>query len=96
MLGSIDNQMFRGEEIHEGLAGSVFTGNAATGSNGVEIAEVQEGSPAAQRGLRTGDLITRVNRIPVTNLQELRQAARNRILFLNVRRGDRDLMFQIR
>jgi serine protease Do/serine protease DegQ len=41
--------------------------------------------------------ITHVNRISVQNLQELREvAARYDILFLNVRRGDRALMFQIR
>ncbi|MEL7186231.1 MAG: Do family serine endopeptidase [Pseudomonadota bacterium] len=96
-LGSLDNQLIRGETIHEGLAGSVFAAATTTEADGVEIAEVEDGSAAAQRGLRTGDLITRVNRIPVSSLNELRQVAqRYRILFLNVRRGDRDLMFQIR
>lgn len=96
-LGSLQSQMIRGENIHEGLAGSIFAAATTTDSDGVEIAEVEEGSAAAQRGLRTGDLITRVNRIPVSDLNELSQvASRYRILFLNVRRGERDLMFQIR
>lgn len=97
VLGSLASQMIRGETIHDGLAGSIFAASATTNDDGVEIAEVEDGSAAAQRGLRTGDLITRVNRVPVADLNELRQvAARYRILFLNVRRGDRDLMFQIR
>ncbi len=97
-LGNAANQMALGENIHPGLAGAVFS-SAATASDvdGVEIIEVQESSSAAQRGLRSGDLITRVNRIPVSNLADLqRVAAQYRILFLNVTRGDRELMFQIR
>ena len=55
------------------------------------------GSAAAQRGLRAGDIITAVNRQPVQNLQQLREiASNNRILVLLVRRGDRQLMLQIR
>jgi len=96
-LGEVRSQMVAGEEIHPGLAGSIFAAATTTGQDGIEIGEVQEGSPAAQRGLRTGDLITHVNRARVENLQELREvAARFDILFLNVRRGDRALMFQIR
>jgi len=96
-LGRSQSQMVMGEEIHPGLAGSVFAAATTSGENGIEINEVQEGTPAAQRGLRTGDLITHVNRIGVQNLQDLREvAARYDILFLNVRRGDRALMFQIR
>lgn len=89
--------MVLGEELHPGLAGSTFSASATTGDEGIEIAEVQDGTPAAQRGLQTGDLITHVNRARVRNLQSLREAAsRHDILFLNVRRGDRALMIQIR
>ena len=96
-LGQAQSQMVLGEEIHSGLAGSVFAASTTTGENGIEINEVQEGTPAAQRGLRTGDLITHVNRLRVQNLQDLREvASRYDILFLNIRRGDRTLMFQIR
>ncbi len=96
-LGEAQSQMVLGQEIHPGLAGAVFAAASTTDNSGIEIAEVQEGTPAAQRGLRTGDLITQVNRVPVQNLQDLREiASRYDILFLNVRRGDRTLMFQIR
>ena len=89
--------MILGEDIHPGLAGSVFGVASTSDRGGIEIGEVQDGSPAAQRGLRTGDLITHVNRIKVQDLQGLREvASRYDILFLSVRRGDRALMFQIR
>lgn len=96
-LGEAQSQMVLGEEIHPGLAGSVFAASSTTDEDGIEIGEVQEGTPAAQRGLRTGDLITHVNRARVQDLQDLREiAARYDILFLNIRRGDRALMIQIR
>jgi len=96
-LGRSQSQMVLGEEIHPGLAGSIFAAATTSGENGIEINEVQEGTPAAQRGLRTGDLITHVNRLRVQDLQDLREvASRYDILFLNIRRGDRALMFQIR
>ena len=96
-LGQIQSQMVLGEEIHPGLAGSIFAASSTTDQSGIEIGEVQEGTPAAQRGLRTGDLITHVNRIRVQGLDDLREvASRYDILFLNIRRGDRALMFQIR
>ena len=96
-LGQARSQMVLGEEIHRGLAGATFAVSSTTTTNGIEITEVQEGTPAAQRGLRSGDLITHVNRIQVQDLSDLREvASRYDILFLNVRRGDRALMFQIR
>jgi len=83
-----------GVDIHPGLAGAQF---ADSSSGGVEATEVEPGSPAAQRGLRPGDVITAVNRQIVGNLRELRDVAEdNSILFLLVRRGDRQIMLQIR
>jgi len=97
-LGQAQSQMVLGEEIHPGLAGSIFSAVSSTSSNdGIEIGEVQEGSAAAQRGLLTGDLITHVNRARIRELDDLRKvASQYDILFLNIRRGDRALMFQIR
>ena len=97
-LGNAQDRMVFGADIHPGLSGSVFaTAATAAEADGVEITEVQEGSSAAQRGLVAGDIITAVNRVAISDLSDLQQvASRNRILFLNVRRGDRDLMFQIR
>jgi serine protease Do len=60
---------------------------------GVLVAAVAPGSPAAEKGLRQGDLITRVNREAVTNVAEAvaaLNAARegNGTALVLVRRGD--------
>ena len=86
-----------GAEIHPGLDGAQFATSSTSSVAGVDVTEVEPGSPAAQRGLRSGDTIIAVNRRSVGDLRELRTIAQgNRILFLLVQRGDRQLMLQIR
>ena len=86
-----------GAEIHPGLVGAQFAEASAARDDGVEVTAVESGSPAAQRGLRAGDVITAINRRPVRSLAELNEiASSSRILFLLVQRGDRALMLQIR
>ena len=99
VLGQAQTASSAGTDIHPGLAGAEFsTYSTASGSEGgVEVTSVEDGSAAAQRGIRRGDVITAVNRRNVRNVQQLRElAAANRILFLLVQRGDRSLMLQIR
>ncbi len=97
-LGQQQAAQSSGEEIHPGLLGARFASASTTaGGRGVEVTEVEAGSPAAQRGLRAGDIITAVNRRPVQTLAQLSDVAESSsILFLLVRRGDRQLMLQIR
>lgn len=86
-----------GGDLHPGLDGAQFAPASANGNSGVEVTVVEADSPAAQRGLRGGDIIKQVNRRPVTTLQQLTEiASNNNILFLLVQRGDRALMLQIR
>ena len=97
VLGQQQVARSTGTDIHPGLAGAEFASSSISSSGGVEVTAVEPGSPAAQRGLRSGDVITAVNRRRVANLQQLTEIARaNRILFLLVQRGDRALMLQIR
>jgi Do/DeqQ family serine protease len=97
ILGLQSASRSTGTEIHPGLDGAQFATNSTSSVGGVEVTEVEPGSPAAQRGLRPGDTIIAVNRRSVGDLRQLRSVAQgNRILFLLVQRGDRQLMLQIR
>lgn len=96
-LGRRQVSRSEGSDLHPGLLGAQFADVTTNSSGGIEVTEVEAGSPAAQRGLRAGDVITAVNRQSVQNLQQLRAVAEgNRILFLLVQRGERALMLQIR
>jgi len=96
-LGQQQTLASTGAELHPGLEGAQFAPASTESDGGVEVTEVEPGSPAAQRGLRAGDVITAVNRTVVRSLEDLAAlAGNNRILFLLVQRGDRSLMLQIR
>lgn len=96
-LGQQHTAQSEGAVIHPGLEGAQFASASPAATGGVEVTEVEPGSPAAQRGLRAGDVIIAVNRRQVENLRDLTQiAGQSNILFLLVRRGDRELMLQIR
>jgi len=46
-----------GADLHPGLEGAEFAPGTGPASDGVEVVSVEAGSPAAQRGLRPGDVI---------------------------------------
>ncbi len=87
-----------GADIHEGLAGAEFAANSTSAAGvGIEVTSIEPNSPAAQRGLREGDVIVAVNRTAVRSVADLIGIASNsEILFLLVQRGERQLMLQIR
>jgi serine protease Do len=64
-------------------------------ADGVVVVAVDEGGPAAEAGLRRGDVIVEVNREPVKTLADFerltRDAARNGHLAMRVQRGDSSL-----
>lgn len=67
------------------------------GVSGVLVTSVQDGSPAAQRGLRTGDVITHVNRQRVSNVAETREIVENAgSVILQIQRSGRGLLLLMR
>src|SRR5271163_1348631 len=82
-------------DINKGLEGADLAD--APDGGGVLVKTMQEGSPAAQNGLRANDLIVAVGRTPVTNTKSFRDAAKGAsVLVLNVRRGPAALLIPIR
>jgi Do/DeqQ family serine protease len=82
-------------DINKGLEGADLA-DAADGA-GVLVKTLQDGSPAAQNGLRANDVIVGVGRTTVTNTKSFRDAAKGAsVLVLNVRRGSNALLIPIR
>jgi Do/DeqQ family serine protease len=82
-----------GAGSHPGLEGA----DIADGPNGILIRSVAEGSPAAQRGLRTNDVILAVGRTRIANVAEFQRATEGQSAFvLQIRRGNAMLVIPIR
>ncbi|MET0623850.1 MAG: DegQ family serine endoprotease [Pyrinomonadaceae bacterium] len=66
---------------------------------GLVVTGVEQGGPAAEAGLREGDLVEQANRQPVKTIEDLRaaiQAAGERPLLLLVTRGDGTVFVTVR
>jgi serine protease Do/serine protease DegQ len=71
--------------------------SSPNGVAGVLVARVDPGSPAAERGLRPGDVITKVNRVRVRTLAEATALIRDaRAVILEVQRGSRSQLILMR
>lgn len=96
-----DAEQVGAESIHPGLAGAELAtyepGSGSFPGPGIQVLAVEAGSPAAQSGLRSNDIIIAVNRVRVRTLKELQDITRDQSFFyLAVRRNGRDLLLQIR
>jgi len=79
---------FEGAELADNGSGKV---------PGVLVTNVDPGSPAAERGLRSGDVITKVNRVRVHNLGEAKRVVEGaRSIILEVQRGSRNQLILMR
>jgi serine protease Do/serine protease DegQ len=90
-----ESEAVNAADVHRGLEGSDLAD--APDAAGVLVRAVQEGSPAAQAGLRAGDLIVAVGRTPVATLKAFREVAKGAsFLLLNVKRGNAVVLIPIR
>jgi serine protease Do len=73
---------------------------APADAEGVVVSEVEPGSPAFRAGLQRGDIITRINRQPVTSTQEASRALSSvpsgSTAFILVLRGGQEQFFTVR
>jgi Do/DeqQ family serine protease len=78
------NRRFRGARLGE------VVDESSLGTNpGIAVGPVKEDSDAWKSGLREGDVLFQVNRLRVTTLEQLREAAEDGISRIRLRRGDR-------
>jgi serine protease DegQ len=90
------------EQEEEPALDAVFEGaeiveSSPSGVPGLLVARVDPGSPAAERGLRPGDIITKVNRVRVRSMPEalaIMQGAR--AIILEIQRGTRSQLILMR
>jgi Do/DeqQ family serine protease len=85
----------KSDEIHPSLEGASLAD--APDGGGAVVRTIDPGSPAAQTGLRTNDVIVGVNRARVTSLTQFKERAKgSSALVLEVRRGNTILLVPVR
>ena len=83
--------------IHPSLAGAELVEVSEDSAGGVRIRAVAPGSPAAQAGLLADDRIIAVNRVRVSTLAQLREAAKGQTsMLVQLRRGNQVLLLPLR
>ena len=83
-------------ELDASFAGADLADNT-TGTPGLLVTRVAPSSPALLRGLQTGDIITKINKVPVRTVDEaisLMQDART--IVLEIQRGNRNQLILMR
>jgi serine protease Do/serine protease DegQ len=83
--------------IHPALSGAELVEVSEDSAGGLRIRSVAPGSPADQAGLLADDRIIAVNRIRVSSLAELREAAKGQAsMLVQLRRGNQVLLLPLR
>ncbi|MET0496653.1 MAG: Do family serine endopeptidase [Steroidobacteraceae bacterium] len=95
VIGDRDGAGGTGPAVVHPVFEGASLGNA-DGNSGVLIQSVAEGSPAAQNNLRANDIILGVNRVRITNMEQLRAALKGANAFaITIRRGNQTLVFPV-
>ncbi|MEM8845228.1 MAG: DegQ family serine endoprotease [Pseudomonadota bacterium] len=96
------SKKIKSENISDQLAGAEFNLTVLENKNGrdsnvIIVSDLEPASPAAQSGLRNGDIIHSINKQPIVGFDQMRQALEDpRGLLLNIQRGQRGLFLVIR
>jgi len=101
-LGQAEGPAIAAAEVHPGLEGARFEAlerdhPAYDGTEGLLVTEVEQDSPAYRNGLRSNDIVVRINRQRVRNLDDLRQfSTGSASLQLQIRRGSSSIVLAVR
>ncbi len=86
-----------GEEVHPALAGATLINGEDGGYRGVLVESIVPDSAADNSGIQAEDVIFRVNRTDVRNVEQMKAAAENRsLLVLHLFRGNRRVVITVR
>ena len=86
-----------GDEVHPALAGATLVNGQDGGYQGVLVESIAPDSAAENSGLEAEDVIFRVNRTDVRNVEQMKAAAENRsLLVLHLARGNRRVVITVR
>jgi len=103
VIAAPSQAQMKGEQLSSLLAGAVFVvseeqelGRSAP-AQGIVVSEVAAGSPAWQANLRSGDVITSINKMRVSNFKEMAAAIKRsgRGILMNIQRGNLALFILI-
>ncbi|GHF78756.1 serine endoprotease DegQ [Thalassotalea marina] len=96
VLKKADSANIEPSSIHRALEGATLENNSQ--GFGVNVTDVEAGTPAALIGLRKGDIIRGVNRKRVANIGELRELLQDEssVSLLNIARGNSNLFIRIK
>ncbi|MGF7432860.1 Do family serine endopeptidase [Pasteurella bettyae] len=85
------------QEINPALDGAELSNIDENGRKGIKVTKVHENSPAARRGLKSGDIIVGINRTRTENLTQLRKALDEKpsVIALNIERGNNNFYLLI-
>ncbi|MDH3326703.1 MAG: DegQ family serine endoprotease [Gammaproteobacteria bacterium] len=96
---SVEKSDGRSRNVTGAVLGPIDKNHPLAGKvDGVNVVRVDRGSAAAKAGLRKNDIIVSVNRQPVSNMADVRRAAKDskRGILLAIRRGEGGLLLVIR
>jgi S1-C subfamily serine protease len=99
LVGAELEQLEAGETVEHAYLG-VATANTTEGTDGAEVAEVESGSPAAEGGIKQGDVITELDGERVDSTEALVAAIGARKpaekVTLKIQRGSESLSLEVR
>ncbi|OQM34150.1 Do family serine endopeptidase [bacterium endosymbiont of Pedicinus badii] len=87
------------EVFNPALQGAIFKNFQLTdGTRGVMVEEILKHSPAYSIGLRKGDVIIRINREKIENIEQLKKALKEKlsVIALNIIRGNASIFLLIK